>query len=89
MENVKQVFPEDPPRLVYCDSAIEAATGAHAILIVTDWNEFRDMEWSKVKQVVTLPIVIDGRNCLDSRALMEVGFDYYGMGKQLLRWCQF
>jgi len=81
MDNVRQVFPEDPPRLVYCRSALEAATGAHAILLVTEWDEFKQVDWHQVKQVVALPIVIDGRNCLDPTKLREVGFEYYGMGR--------
>jgi len=81
MDNVRQVFPEDPPRLVYCRSALEAATGAHAILLVTEWDEFKQVDWHQVKQVVALPIVIDGRNCLDPTKLQEVGFEYYGMGR--------
>jgi UDPglucose 6-dehydrogenase len=81
MENVQQVFPENHPRLVYCRSAIEAATGAHAILLVTEWDEFKQMDWEQVKQVVALPIVVDGRNCLDPTKLQEAGFEYYGMGR--------
>jgi UDPglucose 6-dehydrogenase len=81
MGNVQQVFPENPPRLVYCRSAIEAATGAHAILLVTEWDEFKQMDWEQVKQVVALPIVVDGRNCLDPTKLQEAGFEYYGMGR--------
>jgi UDP-glucose 6-dehydrogenase len=81
MENVQQVFPENFSRLVYCRSAIEAATGAHAILLVTEWDEFKQIDWEQVKQVVALPIVVDGRNCLDPTKLQEAGFEYYGMGR--------
>ena len=81
MGNVRQVFPEEHPRLVYCQSALEAATGAHAILLVTEWDEFKQVDWHQVKQVVALPIVVDGRNCLDPTKLQEVGFEYYGMGR--------
>ncbi len=82
MENVKQFFPEDPPRLAYCRSAIEAATGANAILILTEWDEFKNANWEEVKQVVTLPIIVDGRNCLEPKTVMEAGFEYYGMGRK-------
>ncbi|MCS7185717.1 MAG: UDP-glucose/GDP-mannose dehydrogenase family protein [Armatimonadetes bacterium] len=82
MNNVRQVFPENPPSLVYCKSAIEAATNAHAILIVTEWEEFRKIDWAKVKQVIALPIVVDGRNCLDPKTVREAGFEYYGMGRK-------
>jgi len=82
MENVKQIFPEDPPRLVYCTSSIDAARGVHAILLVTEWDEFKNADWTRIRQVVTLPIVIDGRNCLDPRVVREAGFEYYGMGRK-------
>jgi UDPglucose 6-dehydrogenase len=81
MDNVRQVFPEDPPRLVYCQNALEAATGAHAILLVTEWDEFKQMDWEQVKRVIALPIVVDGRNCLEPTKLQEAGFEYYGMGR--------
>ncbi len=82
MENVKQIFPEDPPRLVYCTSSIDAARGVHAILLVTEWDEFKNADWTRIRQVVTLPIVIDGRNCLDPRVVRGAGFEYYGMGRK-------
>jgi UDPglucose 6-dehydrogenase len=81
MDNVRQVFPEDPPRLVYCQNALEAATGAHAILLVTEWDEFKQMDWEQVRRVIALPIVVDGRNCLEPTKLQEAGFEYYGMGR--------
>ncbi|MCX7642676.1 MAG: UDP-glucose/GDP-mannose dehydrogenase family protein [Armatimonadetes bacterium] len=82
MENFKVVFPEDPPNLVYCPNALEAAKGTHAILLLTEWDEFRRVNWAKVKEVVALPIVVDGRNCLDPKVLREKGFEYYGMGRK-------
>ncbi|MFN4179614.1 MAG: UDP binding domain-containing protein [Armatimonadota bacterium] len=82
MENVKQVFPEDPPKLVYCKSAVEAATNAHAILLVTEWDEFRNIDWAQIRQVVALPIIVDGRNCLSPEVVKGAGFEYYGMGRK-------
>ncbi|MCS7265931.1 MAG: UDP-glucose/GDP-mannose dehydrogenase family protein [Armatimonadetes bacterium] len=81
MENVKQIFPEKPPKLLYCKSALEAAKNAHAILIVTDWEEFKNLDWNKVKEVIALPIIVDGRNCLDPKTVREAGFEYYGIGR--------
>ncbi|MFN3422233.1 MAG: UDP-glucose dehydrogenase family protein, partial [Armatimonadota bacterium] len=82
IENVKQVFPEDPPKLVYCKSAVEAATNAHAILLVTEWDEFKNIDWAQIRQVVALPIIVDGRNCLDPKVVKEAGFEYYGIGRR-------
>ncbi len=81
MGNVRLLFPDDPPRLCYCSSALEAATGVHAVLLVTEWDEFRKMNWSQLREVVTLPIIVDGRNCLDPQELEMQGFEYYALGR--------
>jgi len=81
MGNFRQLFPEDTDQLVYCPSAMEAATGAHAVLVLTEWPEFRGTDWRQVRQVVAVPVVFDGRNCLDERAILAEGFEYYGVGR--------
>lgn len=84
MPEFQKRFPEDPPRLRYCPSAEAAAEGAHAILLLTEWEEFRKVDWHRLKERVQLPIIIDGRNCLDPKILQRVGFEYYGMGRAAL-----
>ena len=81
-ESFREAFAQASERLTYCASAEEAAQGAHAILVVTEWTEFRQADWKRLKQIVTLPIVVDGRNCLDSDQLEQAGFEYYSMGRQ-------
>jgi UDPglucose 6-dehydrogenase len=81
MDNVRHLFPEEPPRLTYCPNPSEAARGAHAILLVTEWEEFRQVDWHEIRQVVALPIVVDGRNFLDSVTLQQAGFEWHGMGR--------
>jgi UDPglucose 6-dehydrogenase len=81
MDNVRRLFPEEPPRLTYCPSPSEAARGAHAILLVTEWEEFRQVDWHEIRQVVALPIVVDGRNFLDPVTLQQAGFEWHGMGR--------
>jgi UDPglucose 6-dehydrogenase len=80
-QEFRQVFPEERDRLVYCSSAIEAARGADAILVLTEWPEFREMDWKQVRECVVLPVVVDGRNCLDATALKAEGFEYHCMGE--------
>jgi len=79
----RQVFPEEPDRLVYFSSAIEAARGADAILVLTEWPEFCEMDWKQVRECVALPVVVDGRNCLDAAALKAEGLEYHRMGETL------
>jgi UDPglucose 6-dehydrogenase len=79
----RQVVPEERDRLVYSSSAIEAARGADAILVLTEWPEFCEMDWKQVRECVALPVVVDGRNCLDAAALKAQGFEYHRMGETL------
>ncbi|PYV15270.1 MAG: UDP-glucose 6-dehydrogenase [Acidobacteria bacterium] len=76
----RQLYPEETDQLVYCPSAMEAAEGADAVLVLTEWREFQETNWRKLRQVMAVPVVVDGRNCLDERALSADGFVYYGFG---------
>jgi len=81
VDEFQKVFPADGERLRYCSSAEEAAAGAHAILLVTEWPEFAEIDWKHLRTCVALPLVVDGRNCLDRAGLEAAGFEYYGMGR--------
>jgi UDPglucose 6-dehydrogenase len=64
-----------------CESALDAVDGADAIVLVTEWPEFRELDWSgEVKNRVRTPLVVDGRNFLDSELLVQAGFTYEGVG---------
>jgi UDPglucose 6-dehydrogenase len=81
--NMREVFPEEPGRVEYCcGSASEVAQGAHAILLVTEWDEFRSVDWAKVREAMALPLVVDGRNFLDPAAMREAGFEYFSVGRE-------
>ena len=80
----RRVFPEDPHSLVYCSSALAAAQGAHAVLVLTEWPEFREIDWKQVRESMVLPIVVEGRNCLDAAALSTEGFEYHRVGEASL-----
>ena len=63
-------------------SALEAVDGADAVVLVTEWPEFRELDWAgEVKRRLKTPIVIDGRNFLDREALIAAGFTYEGIGR--------
>ncbi|MFA0733368.1 MAG: hypothetical protein LKKZDAJK_002686 [Candidatus Fervidibacter sp.] len=81
MDNFRRLFPEEPPKVRYCASAEEAAEGAHAILLLTEWERFRQVNWDELRRVVALPIVVDGRNFLDPVTLQQAGFEWHGMGR--------
>ncbi len=60
----------------------ECVRGADAVLIVTEWQEYRTLDWDRVATLVRRPLVIDGRNCLDGDDLAGRGFTYLSIGRQ-------
>jgi UDPglucose 6-dehydrogenase len=64
------------------DSAVAALSGADAAVLVTEWSEFRDLDWAAAAEAMTRPLIIDGRNFLDPGALAAAGFEYEGIGRQ-------
>ena len=75
--------PEDNRRLVkVVASPQEATTGAHALAILTEWDEFKAYDWAAIKQSMKKPaFVFDGRKLLDTQKMKELGFVYYAIGE--------
>ena len=69
------------PQLSYAATATDALRGAEAIIVVTEWPEYRELLPAAVKELATGHLVIDGRNCLDADAWRDVGFTYRGLGR--------
>ena len=66
---------------VFCDSVLEAVDGADAAVIVTEWEELRDILTPEVRERMRTPLIIDGRNLLDPAAARAAGFTYEGIGR--------
>jgi UDPglucose 6-dehydrogenase len=81
MENMKKIFPEEPPQISYVKSAYEAAKEANALLIITEWDEFKELDLKKIKAVMDNPVIIDGRNVYQPAQVRELGFEYYSIGR--------
>jgi UDPglucose 6-dehydrogenase len=65
-----------------CTSALEALDGADGAVLVTEWPEFRELDWAgEIAERMATPLVVDGRNFLDGDALAEAGFSYEGVGR--------
>jgi UDPglucose 6-dehydrogenase len=65
-----------------CDSALDALDGADGAVLVTEWPEFAQLDWTgEVKERMANPLVVDGRNFLDRDALVSAGFTYEGVGR--------
>ena len=69
------------PELVYCENAYEAAEGADALVIVTEWREFKSLDMERLKKIMKSPVIFDGRNIYDPERKRQMGFEYYGIGK--------
>lgn len=65
----------------YMDSALKSADGADAIVLMTEWDEFQQVDWVLIKKAMRQPVLIDGRNCIDPLLLRSAGFHYMGMGR--------
>jgi UDPglucose 6-dehydrogenase len=64
------------------DSAMAALEGADAAVLVTEWDEFRELDWKAVAATMAHPLIVDGRNYLDPATLAGAGFEYEGIGRQ-------
>lgn len=64
----------------YASNAYEACTGVDALLILTEWPEFQQLDWNKVRSLISLPIVLDGHNHLDPATVRESGLRYFSVG---------
>ncbi|UCS93984.1 UDP-glucose/GDP-mannose dehydrogenase family protein [Echinicola marina] len=66
--------------ITYCQDAYDACLGADALLLVTEWSEFRLPSWKALGRLLNQPLVFDGRNIYEQKYLEEQGFGYYGVG---------
>jgi UDPglucose 6-dehydrogenase len=79
MENARQALPES---VHYCPSSYEAAEGADAAVIVTEWNEFKHLNLERLRQVMRRPLVFDGRNIYEPERMRRLGFEYHSIGRK-------
>lgn len=70
-------------KITYCTNKTDAATGAHAVALMTEWKQFRLPDWADIKGLMKGNIVVDGRNIFDIDELTELGFRYSRIGKKL------
>lgn len=69
------------PRVTYCADAYEVASASDALILVTDWDEFRQLDMRKICSLMNHPVFIDGRNFFDPREMIDAGFIYEGIGR--------
>lgn len=69
------------PTVTYCSDPYQAAQGADAVLIVTEWDEFRTIDWARLRTVVDRPLILDGRNMFEPMEVTARGFQYVSIGR--------
>lgn len=76
MEKTKRELPE----VIYCSNPYEAVKDADAMLICTEWDEFKNLNFEKIKSLIKRPFILDGRNIYDKDKMISLGFEYQGIG---------
>ncbi|MCS7198701.1 MAG: UDP-glucose/GDP-mannose dehydrogenase family protein, partial [Candidatus Bipolaricaulota bacterium] len=68
-------------RISYAEDHYASLRGAEALILVTEWNEFRNPDFERIKQEMRSPVIFDGRNIYNPTKLRQLGFTYYGVGR--------
>jgi UDPglucose 6-dehydrogenase len=77
MPEARQVL----PGIDYAEDAYDAATGCDALVIATEWNQFRSLDWDRIKKVLKSPVVVDLRNVYEPGQMRDLGIRYVGVGR--------
>ncbi|MBA2448018.1 MAG: UDP-glucose/GDP-mannose dehydrogenase family protein [Chloroflexi bacterium] len=77
MEKAQALLPD----VSFCQDPYATASGADALVVVTEWNEFKHLDLRQIQQLMARPILVDGRNLYDPSEMKALGFEYYGIGR--------
>ena len=77
MKNAKAIL----PKINYVEEMYQVAKDADLLILLTDWNDFKEIDFNKLKKLMKSPNIIDARNIYDPEALREMGFSYVGVGR--------
>jgi len=77
VENTKKIL----LNLVFCSDEYETARGSDALVILTEWNQFRNLDLNRLKSIMNKLIIIDTKNLYEPCKVKELGFKYIGMGR--------
>jgi UDPglucose 6-dehydrogenase len=76
-ENARRLLPE----VELCEDPYQVAQGADALIVVTEWNEFKQLDRVRLREAMRKPYLIDGRNVYDAEEMRRLGFIYWGLGR--------
>ena len=80
MDEARRIF-GDEPRLSYVERPMAAVDGADALVIVTEWKEFRSPDFERIRTALKNPVIFDGRNMYDPAIMRQLGVEYHGIGR--------
>ncbi len=69
--------------VTFCKNAYEAARKSDCMVVLTEWNEFKELDFKKIKKNLISPIIVDGRNIYNPKSMKKLGFKYVGMGRKV------
>lgn len=78
MDNAKEELGDS---VTYCEDIYDAAKGADCVALITEWNEFKEIDWERVKETMKQPVVFDARNIYDPEKIKGMGFKYAAIGR--------
>ena len=77
MEKARAILPQAE----FAASAYDAAEGVEALIIATEWDQFRKLDWERIRQTMARPLILDGRNLLSPAQMKTLGFEYFSVGR--------
>jgi UDPglucose 6-dehydrogenase len=80
LNEARRIFHETPG-IRFAETSTDALTGADALIVVTEWKEFRSPNFNEIKKALKSPVIFDGRNLYESRQLKSAGIEYYTIGR--------
>lgn len=78
IERAKEIIKD----IIYCDNPYDVCKDADCLALITEWEDFANLDFEKIKSLMRQPIIFDGRNFLNKEKLINLGFQYYGIGRR-------
>lgn len=82
MPSVRALYPPETGGITYCESPYEAARGAEALLLLTEWDAYKHLDLGRLRDLMEVPVLVDGRNLFDPDEVRGAGLSYTGMGRK-------
>ena len=79
MDRVKKEL----PKVKFCKDPYDVARGSDCLILLTEWSEFKELDFKRIKRLLKHPFIIDGRNMYDPKSMKKLGFKYVGIGRKI------